>query len=119
MKKFLYIILAVGVLFSLSACGASTSKQLEGKEWSVVANNGQAGTLEFGNDVAMFDLGILKVGMDYEIKNDEITFSLSENGEVKKSETYEIEKKKDGFFFKTIESSTGTSNGDLTLTPKK
>ena len=112
MKKLFFILIAL--TFVLVGCNTEKSiqKDLQSQTWNFLSSEGNGGQMEFSEDNLIADLGMMKVGMDYKIKGDQITMKLKEKG---KEGTYTIERKNKGFIF------ISNDNGDIamTLSPKK
>lgn len=107
------LLMAVIVVFSLSACG-NVADDLQSNQWNLVSEKGSSAVADFGEKTGVFDIGMMKVGFDYEISDNKIDI-IHEKGTYK----YKIEKDGKEYKFVSEDEATKNSMGDLTLSPSK
>ena len=110
MKKMLGLMLAAVVLFSLSGCGSSPSKDLQSQTWDFVNGLDIAGTMDFKENTVIVQFGFLKRGFEYKISKDNIQLVQAD-----KTLNYKISKNSDGYTFIAADENTKNDGGDLTL----
>lgn len=113
MKKVIIPLLLL--LLLLTGCGSKNiANDLKSTKWNVVSTNGETYTAEFNQDTVSFQMGILSLGMFYEIDKNVITLTKEE-----KTYSYEVENDKNEYKFTAANDDTKDVFGDLTLSPVK
>lgn len=91
MKKALFPLLAVFVLFLLAACGDSKS-DLIGK-WTGTESAGGGGTVTFNdNDTVLIEMGVFNNSFEWTVEDNTLNLYTTKEGKQELSYQYEIEK---------------------------